>query len=124
MAVAVISISAGYTIDNTQRTSVIDCALTVGPGTYPNGGLPLAALLEALSGATGKLATVLLWSDTASGYIYQFVKATGNMMILQVPPSGSLVTAAPLQQLPSGSTLSAVQADTIHAQVRFLRNSQ
>jgi hypothetical protein len=123
MANAVITVNA-YTIDNTQRFTILSGSLSVGVGNYPVGGLPLAAVLQALSGATGKLASVLLWSDIASGYIYQFVKATGNLMVLQPPPTASLTTAAPLQQLNSGATLSAVQADTIHFEARFLRNSQ
>src|SRR5215475_7232401 len=66
--------------------------------TYPATGLPLDTVLAAALGPTGPLEYVLTWSEGGSGYVYQRVASTGRMMVLQVPPSGSLTTAAPLQQ--------------------------
>lgn len=99
--------------------------LTVGAGTYIPGGLPLDSVLLAalLPKSNSKPLYVLLFSTTGSGYIYQRIESTGNMMVLQVPLSGSLTTAAPLQELLAGSTLSAVQADTIRFIVAYERNT-
>jgi hypothetical protein len=125
MAVAVIIIDPTFKQTNDQRFQTFKGKLTVGPGTYPVGGLALDSVFLATLLPTGgtKPRTCWLASLTGSGYIYQRIDSTGNMMVLQVPPSGSLVTAAPLQQLQSGSTLSAVQADVIEFECSYLRNA-
>jgi len=98
---------------------------TVGAGTYSPGGLALDSFLLAylLPKSNSKPLSVQLWSTTGSGYIYQRIESTGNMMVLQVPLTGSLTTAAPLVELLAGSTLSAVQADTIRFEARYERNA-
>jgi len=97
----------------------------VGPGTYVPGGLALDSFLLAylLPKSNSKPLSVQLWSTEGSGYIYQRIELTGTMMVLQVPLTGSLTTAAPLVELLAGNTLSAVQADTIRFEARYRRNA-
>jgi hypothetical protein len=73
----------------------------------------------------GTLLYVLAWSGIGSGYVYQYIPSTGRLMVLQVPPTGSLTTAAPLQQLPSSAnSMSGVFNDVILFEARYLRSSQ
>jgi hypothetical protein len=44
-------------------------------------------------------------------------------MALQVPPSGSLTTAAPLQQLPSSVTEVTLNNEAINFEATLLRNA-
>jgi hypothetical protein len=115
---------ATYHGSNDQRFEEFIGTILVGSGTYVPGGLALDSALQAalLPKTNSKPLAVLLWSNKGSGYIYQRIAATGNMMILQTPLSGSLTTAAPLSELLAGSTLSAVQADEIGFRVTYERN--
>ena len=124
MANAVVTVSAGYLVDNTQKLVQIHGALVISGATYPVGGIPLDSVLLALPEATTNsgVAYCILTDDTGSGYIFQRVPSTGNMMILQVPPSGSLTTAAPLQQLPSSTNLLGI-GTRIHFDAAFKRNA-
>ncbi len=103
--------------------------LTVGPNTatYPAGGIPiLAALIAALFPTTNdaKPHYVELHSTLGTGYIYTFIKSTGCMMVLEVPPTGSLTTASPLQELTSGTnSMSEVAADVIAFKIMWRRNA-
>jgi hypothetical protein len=123
MAQAVITITS-HEGTNDQKFERHVGLLTVGPGTYSPGGLALASVLlntvypKSNSGPYG----IILYSTTGSGYIYQFIKSTGNMMILQVPLTGSLTTAAPLVEILAGSTLSQVQNDIIFFEAIYRRN--
>jgi len=93
--------------------------------TYPAGGFPLDSVLkqlEAVKSTSGVPLRVLINSGAGSGYIYQRITATGTMMILQVPLSGSLTTAAPLQQLSSAAgSLSGPYEDTIEFIAWYLK---
>lgn len=126
MALATFSIpSRGLRQDNTQTYQWFDgfLQLSAFADTYPVGGIPLLAVLKAACLPTGPLKTLEVWSTAGSGYIYDYIDATGALMILQVPPSGSLTTAAPLQQLSSAAnSLSGVFLDTIRFRARFVRN--
>ena len=124
MAVALITVTDKHGSNNQQWERYI-VKLAVGAGTYIPGGLPLlSVLLAALLPKTGgNPISVKLQSQTGSGYIYQYIQSTGNMMILQVPLTGSLTTAAPLSELLAGSTLSQVQNDVIEADITFDRNA-
>jgi hypothetical protein len=115
----------GHEGTNDQRFERHIGTLTVGPGTYSPGGLPLASVLNAalLPKSNSNPFGVILYSQNGSGYIYQYIKSTGNMMILQVPLTGSLATAAPLVEILAGSTLSAVQADVIFFEAIYRRNA-
>jgi hypothetical protein len=129
MSAVVVNILPGFVQDNLQRTQMFTGELTVGPfgALYPEGGIPLyQALLAALFPTTNDQVphSVELWSTKGSGYIYTYIKATGCMMILQVPPSGSLSTASPLQQLSDASnSLSGVFEDVIAFRVCWRRNA-
>lgn len=130
MSVPVITVRPGFVQDNLQHSQLFTGELTIGPrdSTYPaeTGGIPaLAALVAALFPTTNANPhAVQLWSTTGSGYIYTYIKSTGNIQIFEVPPSGSLTTAAPLQELGSNSeSLSAVSTDIIQFAVWFRRNA-
>lgn len=126
MALATLSIVNGtQQYDNTQKRITLYCQLQVAGQTYPAGGIPLDAVLLADPGVTTN--SGVKWtdirSDSGSGYIYQRIPSTGNMMILQVPPNGSLTTAAPLQQIPSSLNLQGIINDVIACRATFLRNT-
>lgn len=91
--------------------------------TYPAGGFELKSVLNAALIANGTLDYVAAWSTSGSGYVYQYIPSTGKLMVLQVPPTGSLTTAAPLQQLSSAdNSMSGVAADRIFFEAGYLRN--
>src|SRR5208337_3168233 len=112
MAVAILSVNAGYLVDNTQKKIIISGQIKVGPAgsTYVAGGLALDSVILALPEATTNsgVRRCVLMSDTGTGYIYQRIPANKTMMILQVPPNGSLTTAAPLQEIPNSTNLQGV----------------
>lgn len=125
-------------IDNLQHSQRITGSLQVTPITtavYEAGGIPgLDLAILKISGVqtNSGIREMTLWSSTGSGYIYQRVVPpgvvdngkNGNLMVLQVPPSGSLTTAAPLQQLGSGAnSLSGVTEDIIFFEAWVNRNS-
>jgi hypothetical protein len=98
--------------------------------TYPVGGLVLDSVLAAALMPTTNQPPIRVMVYSCSGpaqgdgYIYQRICATGKLMILQVPPSGSLTTAAPLQEVPSNNTsLSGPFNDTINFVAEYVRNA-
>jgi hypothetical protein len=126
MALATLSIVQGTQMyDNTQKRITLYCQLLVAGTVYPAGGIPLDSVLLSDPGVTTN--SGVKWtdirSDSGSGYIYQRIPSTGNMMILQVPPNGSLTTAAPLQQIPSSLNLQGIINDVIGCRATFLRNA-
>lgn len=125
MATAQITVQAGYTVDETQKLVSLYGTLIVGAGNYAAGGLALDSVLlalpEGIQTSTGVL-RCLINSRTGSGYIYQRL-ANGKMMILQVPPNGSLTTAAPLQEIPASTNLQGVQNDNISFEASWKRNA-
>lgn len=129
MALATLSVTASSVIQtNNQRIQKFYGELTISArtDTYPVGGLVLDSVLQAalLPNTNQPPVRVTIQSASGSGYIYQRIKSTGKMMILQVPPNGSLTTAAPLQEIPSSSTsLTGVFADTIQFVAEYLRNA-
>ena len=126
MATALIVVGGGFTQTNDQRTQKFYGTLTIGnPGdSYIPGGLPLKlALASALMPNTNRDPIRIKVDGANMGYIYQYIPSTGKLMILEVPPSGSLTTQAPLQELNAGDTLSAVQADAISFEATYLRNA-
>ena len=125
MALA-LTVQTGYLVDNTQKKQIVSGALKVtGSGNYPVGGIALDSVIKAIPEVTtnSPIRRIILTSDTGTGYIYQRIPSTGNMMILQVPPNGSLTTAAPLQQIPSSTNMQGVQNDTINFEAEILRNA-
>lgn|ERR1700720_623546 len=130
MSAPVVTIQPGFVQDNLQRSQMFTGQLTIGPAnaTYPAGGIPIyQALLAALFPTTNDPVPhyVELHSTRGTGYIYTYIKSTGCMMILQVPPSGSLTTAAPLQELPSSAnSLSEIATlDVIAFKIMWRRNA-
>jgi hypothetical protein len=123
MAVAVLTLTSKHG-SNDQTWEKYIGTFTVGAGTYVPGGLALDSFLLANLFPKSNSAPIacLLWSTKGSGYIYQRIRSTGTMMILQVPLTGSLTTAAPLVEILAGSTLSAVQADEIQFEAIYERN--
>lgn len=127
MALGTVTVAAGYQLDNTQKRIHLYCRLQFSSptDTYPAGGIPLDSVLLALPEITtnsGVKFTSIL-SGGGTGYIYQRIPATGRMMILQVPPNGSLTTAAPLQQIGSSTNMQGVYNDTIDCHASFIRNA-
>lgn len=125
MGLATLSVKPGFTQSNDQRTQSFWGTLLVSAptDTYPVGGFILDSVLTAAllpntnSGLLGFQA-----QGSGSGYIYQRIPATGRLMVLQIPPNGSLTTAAPLQQYPS-QQVSGIWADTIGFEAVYLRNA-
>ena len=121
-----LTVSADYLVDNTQKCTIISGRLLItGTGNYPAGGFTLDSVLLALPEATTNsgIKRCILTSDVGSGYIWQRIVATGKMMGLQVPPSGSLTTAAPLQQIPSSVTDVTFGNEAINFEFKILRNA-
>ena len=114
-------------IDNTQKRGHIYAQVNVSPpsGTYPAGGIPFDSVLlsdpSCAATTNSGIKFTLIQSEIGSGYIYQRIPSTGRMMILQVPPNGSLTTAAPLQQIPSSTNMQGVCNDVIGCHATFLR---
>ena len=127
MPAATITVQPGYIVDNTQKKVIVSGNLVCGPAanTYAVGGIPLDAVLLALPqvNTNSGVLRVVLASNTGTGYVFQRIAATGKMMILQVPPSGSLTTAAPLQEIPTSTDMHGVANDTINFEAEFLRNA-
>lgn len=126
MAVAVITVTGGAsgTIQtNDQRIQRFYGALSMGPAgsTYVPGGIPLDSVLLAalLPTSNDDPEYVRLESTTGSGYIYQRIPSTGKMMILQVPLTGSLTTAAPLVEMLAGTVVPNEQITFV---TEYLRN--
>lgn len=126
MALCILTIT-NVQYDNTQKREFIYGQINVTPvsGTYPAGGIPFDSVLLALPGVTTNSGVrfAQIQSSLGSGYIYQRIPSTGNMMILQVPPNGSLTTAAPLQQIPSSTNMQGIAQDTIEFVASVLRNA-
>lgn len=126
MALCTLTVS-GLLFDNTQKRQHIYGQINVTPasGSYPVGGIAFDSVLlanpEVFTNSGVKFTTIQ--SEAGTGYIYQRIAATGKMMILQVPPTGSLTTAAPLQEIPSGTDMHGVVNDTIKFHATVLRNS-
>src|SRR5277367_231586 len=114
-----------YEWDNTQKRIHLFARLVVSGTVYPAGGIPLDSVLLALPELTTSsgIGWTVINSIAGSGYIYQRIKATGTMMVLQVPPNGSLTTAAPLQQFPSSGNVQGIVNDNINLHCTVLRNS-
>lgn len=115
---------SGYTVTNDQRTETISGRMLItGTGNYPAGGLDLDSVIKAIPECTGTIMRVLVTSDVGSGYIWQRISATGKLMGLQVPPSTSLTTASPLQQLPSTVSNTTLQNEALNFVATIKRNS-
>jgi hypothetical protein len=122
----VLTVAAGYLVDNTQKAIKISGRMTItGSGSYPAGGLALDSVILALPEATTNsgVRRCVMTSDVGSGYIWTRITSTGKAMALQVPPSGSLTTAAPLQQLPSSVTEVTLNNEAINFEATLLRNA-
>jgi hypothetical protein len=123
MALA-LAVQVGYTVTNDQRTETISGRMLItGTGNYPVGGLDIDSVIKAIPECTGTILRVICTSDVGSGYIWQRIQSTGKLMGLQVPPSGSLTTAAPLQQLPSTTDQVTLQNEAINFIATIRRNS-
>jgi hypothetical protein len=113
--------------DITQRLKHIFGTLVIGnPGDlYATGGIDLKTPLMALEeyiGSQVPLRVIVNGSGQAFSYLYQYQPATGKLMVLQVPTAGSLVTAAPLNEIGAGDTLGQVHAETLNFVCSFQRN--
>ena len=125
MALA-LTVQAGYIVDNTGHRRIITGQMRItGTGSYPAGGLPIDSVMLALpeSITNSGLRRIVVNSDVGSGYVWQRIASTGKLMGLQVPPSGSLTTAAPLQQLPSTIDQVTLGNELLNFQAEFLRNA-
>lgn len=111
-------------VDNSQRIMRILGTIKVLGTPYPPGGIALDSVLLALPQATTNsgVKRCILTSLNGTGYIYQRL-SNGNMMILQVPPNGSLTTAAPLQEIPSSTNMQGINNDLLDFEAEFLRNA-
>ena len=123
MAAAIV-VQSGYITDNSQRLLRIQGQIKVTGTPYPAGGIALDSVLLALPEATTNsgVRRCILTSLLGTGYIYQRL-SNGKMMILQLPPNGSLTTAAPLQELPSSTNMQGINNDLIDFEAEFIRNA-
>jgi hypothetical protein len=113
-----------YTATNDQKVTTISGSMTItGTGNYPVGGFAVDSVIKALLEATGTIMAVYVQTDVGSGYIYNRQPATGKLMVLQVPPSGSLTTAAPLQQVPSTLDQNTFASERLNFVARVFRNA-
>ncbi len=124
MAAPVVTVSGSFIPDNSARLQRFIGTLTIGNSAaiYPNGGIPIqAALAAALSpkSSAGPVA-IYLYSTLASGYVYTY--ESGNLVIMTVPPSGSLTSGAPLTPLTSIALGAAIAADVIGFDAYYDRN--
>jgi len=125
MAVATLTVKAGFVQTNDQRTQSFWGTFQVSAPTdiYPAGGFSLdPVLLAALQPNTNTGLIGFQANGSGAGYIYQRIPSTGKLMVLQVPFNGSLTTAAPLIQYPS-SAVSGIWADVISFEAIYLRNA-
>lgn len=125
MALATLTVKAGFIQSNDQRTQSFWGTLAISAPTdiYPAGGFVLDSVLQAaLLPTTNSPPLSVQVSGAGSGYIYQRIPSTGRLMVLQVPFNGSLTTAAPLIQYPS-SAVSGIWADIINFEAVYLRNA-
>ena len=126
MALVTLTVSK-LAFDNTQKRQHIYGQINVSPanGSYPVGGISFDSVLLANSEVftNSGVKFTQIQSAAGTGYIYQRIPSTGKMMILQVPPSGSLTTAAPLQEIPSNTNMQGVVNDIIEFHATVLRNS-
>jgi hypothetical protein len=121
-----LTVQAGYIVDNTQKfITITGTILITGTGNYPAGGFTLDSVLLALPEATTNsgVKRCIVTSNVGSGYIWQRITSNGKLMGLQVPPSGSLTTAAPLQQIPSSVTDVTFGNESLGFEAKFLRNA-
>lgn len=126
MSAAAIVVGASPLQTNDQSTVTYIGTLTVTGTEYPVGGIALDSALQAalLPRSNQAPLYVYLFSTLGTGYVYTRIPGSGKMMILQVPPSGSLTTATPMQQLTSAAnSLSGVNADVISFEARYKRNA-
>jgi hypothetical protein len=110
--------------DNWQHTQRFRTSITISDGIYPVGGIPIdkamaAALLPTSNRTPRALQAVSL---NGSGFVYDYIRTTGKLMVLVVPPSGSLTSQAPLQELNSDA-FHKVSLDTIQITVEYDRNA-
>lgn len=123
---SLITVSSIFIQDNAQKTQTFSGTLTIENGFYPQGGIALdSVLLATLQPTTNQPPiSVILNSLKGTGYIYQRIPSTGNLMILQVPQNGSLKTAAPLSEISSATgSLSEVSSDVIQFEAVYRRNA-
>src|SRR5438445_13558097 len=128
MAQATLSVvsPSGVPQSNHQRWQefIGTLAISARGDTYPAGGMAFDSVLGAALPieTNSRPIAVLVWG--MMGYIYTRIPSSGKLMALQVPPTGSLTTAAPLQELSSAAnSLSAVFADTITFRATYNRNA-
>jgi hypothetical protein len=107
--------------DNWQRTQRFRCKMVFGTGIYPVGGIPIDKALAAALFPTSNHGprNITAQSLIGSGYIYDYIRSTGCLMILAVPPSGSLTSAHPLVQIDSDN----LPVDQLLVTVEYDRNA-
>jgi hypothetical protein len=121
MAAAIV-IQAGYKTDVSQRLLRILGTLVITGTPYPVGGIALDSVILALPEAitNSGVQRCVCTSLTGTGYLYQR-QSNGKLMILQLPPNGSLTTAAPMQQLASNTNMQGVNNDVIDFEAEIVR---
>lgn len=121
-----LQVQPGYVVDDTKSLRVISGTLRIiGTGNYPANGLALDSVMLAIPEAVTNSGVLrcIVTSRVGSGYIWLRIAATGKLMGLQVPPSGSLTTAAPLQQLPSTVSDVTLQNESLDFELSVKRNA-
>lgn len=120
----VVTVGKNPVQDNWQHTQRFRCTVTISDGIYPVGGIPIDAPLKAALNPTSNNGprAIQAVSLNGSGYIYDYIRSTGKLMVLDVPPSASLTSAAKLQELNSDN-FHGVSQDTIQLTVEYARNA-
>lgn len=123
-AALVITFGKGPVQDNWQHTQRFRTSITISDGIYPVGGIPLDKAMAAAFQPTSNVGprAVQAISLNGSGFMYDYIRTTGKLMVLVIPPSGSLTSQSPLQELNSDA-FHKVSLDTIQITVEYNRNA-
>lgn len=107
-------------VDNTQRHEVLfgTIAVQASPATYATGGLAVSFQGSFLHSNSATPLWCDVQSTTGSGYVYQYLPATGKVKILV---QGS-AEAAPMEELAAAAVPAGVSGDTIKFRAEFNRS--
>lgn len=120
----VVTVAPGPVQDNWQHTQRFRFTITISDGIYPVGGIPIDAVLAKALNPTSNVGprAIQAQSIKGSGFVYDYIRATGKLMVLVCPPAGSLTSQAPLQELNSDA-FHKVSLDQIQLTVEYNRNA-
>jgi hypothetical protein len=116
--------NAPYGLDATQSRQYLHGLVGFSTGTYVTGGfLPSYSPIKDQSGQAVLLGTLNVNPDTmwiesiaGSGYTFGYNKASGKIQVFVSAAAGSA-----LEELPSGTSLATLNADTVEFEAEWVR---